>query len=203
MDPDFNQQVEDGTRTISALCADWISFTGGLANADKQETSDTRNVFELGFAQTLGTSQFPRTITSFSNAMQKTMYREEDEATGIDPLTGRDLRVLITDMGNFARFSNLFGGFGRDIHPLAEVAMGIWQDLDVPGKSKEDGSPLTNRLMPPADKATRDALSRLYYARMARRGQAPPGSMAYYNLWNTPMGDAIETRFRANLKFKS
>jgi hypothetical protein len=200
LDEGFVQKLETGDYAVSALCADWISFTGGLANADKQETSDELNVFELGFAQTFGNDQFPRTVTSFKNAMKGFMYREGDEATGIDPLTGRDYRVLITDMGNFARLANLFGAFGRDPHPLAEVAIGIWQDLDIPRKSLEDGSLLTNRLMPPVDADTRAVLSRLYYARMMRRGQAPPGSVEYFNLWNTPMGDAIETRFRANPK---
>jgi len=191
VDQEFAQRIRSGEILPSQLHADLIDYTGGKANAKKQETSDTLGVYELGFAQVFYNEEFPRGISGWTRVMERMIWREDDEATGFDPTTGEDLRHLIGDMGNWSRLSNLFGSFGKEVHPLRSLVISIWQDLDIP-----DHNP--NRMLPPKDEKTRQKLSNLFYSRLLRRGQAPPGSEHLVNIWNTDLGPDLEARYQAN-----
>ena len=194
VDSAYAKLMREGIVLPSQLIADLISYTGGSANAKKQETSDMLGSFEVGFAQVFYNEYYPRGVPSWVRFMERMKYREEDEATGIDPFTGEDLRHLIGDMGNWARMNNLWGSFGKDLHPWRKTLVNVWQDLDVP----EFGS--TRRMLPPRDAETRNKMSALMYSRMLRRGNAPPGSEKLVNLWNTDLGNHLDERYLQNSK---
>lgn len=194
---EVDSAFSEGDVPISQLFADLIKFTGGKANAKKQETSDTPGRSLFGFAQQFVSEEFPSGVSGISRVMERMIYREEDEATGIDPLTGEDLRHLIGDMGNWARLMTLTDAFGKTKHPLMELVFAIWQDLDLP----EDGD--LRRMLPPADEAERRKLSNLFYSRLLRRGQAPPGAEDLLNIWNTELGPFLEKRFADDTKLRS
>lgn len=194
VDDAFAKLIRDGVIFPSQLVADLIGYSGGTANAKKQETSDMLGSFEVGFAQVFYNEYYPFGVPSWIRFMERMTFREEDEATGIDPITGQDLRHLIGDMGNWARINNLWGSFGKNPHPWREVLVDVWQDLDVPEKG------FKRRLRPPADAITRQLLSNLFYSRQLRRGNAPPGSESLFNLWNTPLGAYIDERLLATSK---
>jgi len=189
VDSESAQRIRQGTLKPSVLLADLIAFTGGKANAKKQETSDTLGRFMVGFSQIFANEQYPRGVSSWTRVMERMMWREEDEATGIDPTTGEDLRYLIGDMGNWSRLSNLYGSFGKGLHPLRDLVIGLWQDLDIP----ELGHP--GRLVPPRDAETRVKLNNLFLSRLIRRGQAPPGAEDMVNMWDTDLGPELEERY--------
>jgi len=191
VDEEFAQQIRDGHVAPSQLLADLISFSGGKANAKKQETSDQLGRFLIGFTQLFANENFPRGVSSWLRVMERMTYREDDETTGFDPRTGDNLSHLTGDMANIARMSNLAGIFGKEIHPLMSLTAGLWQDLDVPEPRRDR----RGRMLPPFDKKTRDQMSLLFYTRQLRRGQAPPGSEDLFNLFNTPLGDALEERY--------
>lgn len=172
------------------LAADLMDMKGMKVNAKKQEGSGRMGPGFAGFAQMLVTKG--KVYTRLMDILTKFFWRESDEATGIDPATGQDYRHLIGDLGNQARISNFAGSFGRDPHPWMDLGLGILQDLDVPEKG------MTNRLLPPADSEEREILTRLFNARLARRGQAPAGAAEVYGLWDTPGPVFLEERYESD-----
>jgi len=190
VDPDY---VRNG-QPISVLIADLIKFTGGKANAKKQETSDLPGRALFGFAQVFVSEDYPTGVSGISRVMERMINREEDEATGIDPTSGEDLRHLIGDLGNWARHLALYDAFGKTAHPLRETVAGIWQDLDIPDRGFE------RRMLPPRDPIERQKLSNLFYSRLLRRGQAPPDSEKLVNIWNTDLGPFLEERITNDTK---
>jgi len=187
VDPDFAKAIYDGKMTTKKLSADMLTFVGQKVNAKKQEASGAMGPGYAGFAQMLVYKG--KVYTRIMDLLDKIFWRETDEATGIDPLTGKDYRHLIGDLGNHARIANTSGSFGRDPHPWLEHALGIIQDLDVPEGKK------LNRMLPPADSEERAILTRLYNARMARRGQQPHGAENLVGFWDTPGPLILEERF--------
>lgn len=187
VNPEFARLVDLGLRDTKVLCADMLTFVGQKVNAEKQEGSGKMGPGHAGFAQML--SKGGKIFTRIMDLFDKIFWRETDEATGIDPLTGKDYRHLIGDLGNHARIANTSGSFGRDPHPWLEEALGFIQDLDVPEGGK------SNRFLPPHDSETRAVLSRLYNARMARRGQQPHGTEDLVGFWDTPGPLILENRF--------
>ena len=186
---EVDEAFSKGDVPISQLFTDLIKLTGGKANAKKQETSDLPGVPEFGFSQMYVSELYPTGVSSLARNIERMIYREEDEATGIDPDTGEDYRHLIGDMGNWARALTLYDAFGKTKHPLKEVAVHLWQDLDIPDASGQ------NRYLPPRDQEERDKLQAIFKSRMLRRGQAPAGSEDLINIWNTDLGPDLEKRF--------
>jgi hypothetical protein len=188
VDYDTAALIEEGEYPDTAtLCADIMSSFGMKVNAKKQEGSGRMGPGYAGFAQQLVYKG--KVYTRIMDLIRKFFWRESDEATGIDPLTGKDYRHLIGDLGNQARIANFAGSFGRDPHPWMEYGLGILQDLDIPKSGK------SNRLLPPADSEERQILTRLYNARLARRGQIPAGALEVTGLWDTPAPTFLEERF--------
>jgi hypothetical protein len=190
LDPEFAALVEDGVISTKELCADMLTFIGQKVNAKKQEGSGRMGPGYAGFAQML--VHQGKVHTRLTDLFDKFFWRETDEATGIDPLTGKDYRHLLGDLGNHARIANTSGSFGRDPHPWLETGLGILQDLDVPEGVK------TNRLLPPKDSEERAILTRLYNSKMARRGQTPHGVEGLLGFWDTPGPVILEDRFTMN-----
>lgn len=188
VDPEYAARVTNGLVPSTAdLCADLMDMVGMKVNAKKQEGSGKMGPGYAGFAQML--SYKGKVYTRITDVIRKFIFRESDEATGIDPLTGNDYRYLIGDLGNQARLANFAGSFGRDPHPWLDYGLGILQDLDVPSGKK------SNRLLPPEDSETRAILTRLFNARLARRGQIPAGALEVAGLWDTPAPTKLEERF--------
>jgi len=190
LDPGFSSLVEEGVIDTKTLCADMLTFIGQKVNAKKQEGSGKMGPGYAGFAQML--IHKGKVHTRLMDLFDKFFWRETDEATGIDPLTGQDFRHLLGDLGNHARIANTSGSFSRDPHPWLEEGLGILQDLDIPEGKK------TNRLLPPKDSEERAILTRLYNARMARRGQQPHGAENLVGFWDTPGPVILEERFSMN-----
>lgn len=188
IDEDSAVGITEGTLPDTRhLCADLMGMVGMKVNAKKQEGSGKMGPGYAGFAQMLVYKG--KVYTRIMDLFRKFFWRETDEATGIDPLTGQDFRHLIGDLGNHARIANAAGSFGRDPHPWLEEGLGVLQDLDVPRDGKQ------NRLLPPESSEEREVLTRLFNARLARRGQIPAGALDVTGLWDTPGPLILEQRF--------
>jgi len=191
VDEDYAVGITEGDLPDTRhLCADLMGLVGMKVNAKKQEGSGKMGPGYAGFAQMLVYQG--KVFTRIMDLFRKFFWRESDEATGIDPLTGQDFRHLIGDLGNQARIANAAGSFGRDPHPWLEGGLGVLQDLDVPRDGKQ------NRLLPPETSEERQILTRLYNARLARRGQIPAGALDVTGLWDTPGPLILEGRFDQN-----
>jgi hypothetical protein len=173
--------------TPSQLIADWLTMTGGKANAAKQETSDEMGRWNLGFAQMFTNENFPRGVSSLLRVLERNVFNERDEVVLDDPDTGEDLRPYILLMNKVGRISNLYGIFGKEEHPLREELTALLQDIDVEG-----------RMMPPMTEEERRLASRAFMLRLLRRGSIPVDSEVIIDMWNTGLAPFVEERFREN-----
>jgi hypothetical protein len=145
--------------TISQLYADWAVLFGNKANAKKQDTSDTRGRWRLGFAQLFTNENFVRGVSSVWRVLERNIWNEADEVVRFDPDTGEDFASILAVMNTYGRTNNLYGVWGREVHPRAFEAASLLQDLDE------------NRLLPPLDAEERLRAARAYALKLLRRGQ--------------------------------
>jgi len=170
---------------ISELVADWLTFTGASANAKKQDTSDVRGRWRLGFAQLFTSENFPRGVSSCVRVLERTIWNESDEVVTVDPDTGQDLRSVLLLMNTYGRINNLWGVWSRDVHPRAEEVSSLIQDLDP------------ERILPPLDEEERLAAARAWALKLLRRGQISASQIddAIRHFWTTDLPQWALSRY--------
>jgi len=181
-------EISDTTRDwkISQLVADWIKMTGGLANAEKQETTDERGRYLFGFAQKFVSETWPRGVSSAVRVAERILWNESDEVVLDDPDSGEDLRPYLRMMSSYGRINNLWGVWESGKHPRRQEVTSLIQDLDV-----ED------RIMPPLDEKARRLSSIAYALRLIRRGQGSPETLmsaSQTHFWGTALGEFVTQR---------
>ena len=170
---------------ISQLIADWLTFVGAKANAKKQETSDERGVWRLGFAQLYTDEEFPRGVSSMVRVLERHIWNEADEVVTVDPDSGEDLRPYLELMNTFGRTNVLWGLWGRAEHPRAREFTALLQDID------------SNRMLPPLDAEERRLAERAYRLKLMRRGQLPANQLdqGIGGFWATPLSSYVQKRY--------
>lgn len=169
----------------SEIMANWLTLTGGKANAKKQETSDEFGRWMLGFAQIFTNENYPRGVASVVRVLERNTFNERDEVVLDDPDSGDDLRPYILLMSKVGRISRLWGIFGAELHPLAEEMSALIQDLDREG-----------RLLPPRTPEERAKASRAFQLVLLRRGTLPVDLEVIIDLWSTGLAPFTEERYR-------
>jgi len=178
---------------ISELQADWIKYSGGTANASKQETSDVRGRWLLGYAQLFFNEEYPRGASSALRvAIDRDVFREGSETIQYHPVTGESLGEYMATAATLSRLNNLWGVFNRSKHPQAEKVTGIIQDITP------------SRLLPPDDQETRDKIGLVIALRLYRRGQIASEQIddVTSSFWTTEMFQFLTQRFKDNAKLR-
>jgi len=162
---------------ISELIADWLTLTGASANAKKQDTSDKRGRWRLGFAQLFSSENFPRGVSSAVRVLERTVWNESDEVVTVDPDSGEDLRSVLLLMNTYGRINNLWGVWSRDEHPRAREVSALIQDIDP------------ERILPPLDEEERMKAARAWALKLLRRGQISSNQIddAIRHFWTTDL----------------
>jgi hypothetical protein len=172
-------EVPDRSREwkISELIADWLTYTGASANAKKQDASDVRGRWRLGFAQLFTNENFPRGVSSAVRVLERMVWNESDEVVTIDPDSGEDLRDVLLVMNTYGRLNNLWGVWSRDVHPRAKEVSALVQDLD------------SNRILPPLTEEERLKAARAWALKLLRRGQISASQLdnTLRHFWTTDL----------------
>jgi len=172
-------KIEDRSQDwkISELIADWLTLTGASANAKKQDTSDQRGRWRLGFAQLFTSEKFPRGVSSAVRVLERTIWNESDEVVTVDPDTGTDLRDVLLLMNTYGRINNLWGVWSRNEHPRAREVSSLIQDIDE------------NRILPPLDEEERRKAATAWALKLLRRGQISAGQIddTIRHFWTTDL----------------
>jgi hypothetical protein len=176
---------------ITELYADWMTHVGKSANAKKQEASDIRGKWEIGFAQIYVSDVFPRGVKSVVRALTRMVYNEQDEVVPYDPDTGEDLRHTLVPLANFGRLQGLWGAFQTNVHPRHKEFTAMMQDLDR-----------ESRLLPPMDEEGLRQMALASALKMVRRGQLRPEDVNGYisQFWATDMSTFLADRYESEPK---
>jgi len=179
---------------ISELVADWLTFVGANANAKKQEASDIRGVWKLGFAQVYTDEDYPRGVSSCIRVLERNIWNEADEVVTHDPDTGEDLRPYLEMMNTIGRINVLWGQWGRAVHPRAKEVTAFLQDIDA-----------RNRAMPPLNAEERKSAARAFALKLVRRGQLPSSKIdaGIKSFWATDLADFLDARRKKMPKLES
>ena len=180
-------EYESGDAPISEVMANWLSMTGALANAKKQETSDEFGRFYLGFAQLFVNETYPRGVSSGPRTIARMLHAERDEVVLDDPNTGEDLRPVLRLMNMVGRISNIWGLWNRGEHPAAGWITDFIQDIDV-----------RDRLLPPLTEEERERAARAFALKLLRRGQLTSLSQMDETVrafWDTPLAQHTQRRY--------
>jgi len=162
---------------ISELVANWLTLFGASANSKKQDTSDLRGRWRLGFAQLFTNESFPRGVSSCVRVLERCIWNESDEVVTVDPDSGEDLRDVLLVMNTYGRINNLWGVWSRDMHPRAKEMSALIQDLDE------------NRILPPIDEEERLKAARAWALKLFRRGQISASQLddTMRHFWTTDL----------------
>jgi len=164
--------------SISKLITDWLLLTGAKANADKQEATDIRGLWQISFAQVFSNDRFPRGMSSVVRVLERNVWNEADEVVTVDPDSGADLRPYLEMMNTYGRVNNLWGLWDREVHPVAKSFTKALQKLDR-----------KNRLLPPLDDESRQQAGMAYALKLVRRGQLAPEQIGdvIRSFWTTDL----------------
>jgi len=178
---------------ISKLVADWLSFVGASANAEKQETTDVRGRWLFGFAQLFTSENFVRGVSSVVRVLERNIWNESDEVVVQDPESGADLRPYLVLMSTFGRINNLWGLWDKAVHPQAEALTGLIQDLDVEG-----------RMLPPLNEEERRLAGLAAALRLLRRGNISAAQLSdtMTSFWTTDLADYAKKRYDSTPRLK-
>jgi len=162
---------------ITELIADWLTYTGASANAKKQDASDIRGRWRLGFAQLFTNENFPRGVSGAVRVLERMVWNESDEVVTVDPDSGEDLRDILLVMNTYGRLNNLWGVWSRDVHPRAKEVSALVQDLD------------SNRILPPLTEEERMKAARAWALKLLRRGQISASQLdgTLRHFWTTDL----------------
>ena len=183
-------EVEEGQKDwkISELYADWTTHVGKSSNAEKQEASDERGKWEIGFAQIYSSDVFPRGVKSIVRALVRMVYNEQDEVVPFDPDTGKDLRHTLVPLANIGRLQGLWGFALSDMHPRHKEFTALMQNLDR-----------ESRLLPPLDEEGLRQMALASALKLVRRGQLRPEDIEGYidRFWATDLATFLTDRYNS------
>lgn len=186
--------IKDTTKEwkISELFADWIAFYGGNANAKKQDTSDERGRWRIGFAQKFSSENFPRGVSSGIRVAERNIWNEADEVITVDPDSGEDLRDVLQVMNTYGRVNNLWGVWDSEVHPIAEEITALLQDLDE------------LRMLPPLTDEERRRAGLAYALKLFRRGQISSSAIddTIRHFWTTDLAQFAKQRYENTPRLK-